>query len=77
MFIIDDILLEPLNMVIGIAKAIDEQVQQETTDVKRLKEKLMELQFKFEFDEISEAEYNAREKEILDQLQRAQGSSSA
>ncbi len=73
MFILDDILLAPLNMVIGIAKAIDEQVQQETTDVKRLKEKLMELQFKFEFDEISEEEYTAREKEILDQLQRAQG----
>lgn len=63
-------------MVIGIAKAIDEQVQQETTDVKRLKEKLMELQFKFEFDEISEEEYNAREKELLDQLQRAQSTQS-
>lgn len=75
MFILDDILLAPLNMVVGIAKAIDEQVQNETTDVKRLKEKLMELQFKFEFDEISEAEYNEREKEILDQLQRAQGTS--
>ncbi len=73
MFILDDILLAPLNMVVGIAKAIDEQVQQETTDVKRLKEKLMELQFKFEFDEISEEEYTAREKELLDQLQRAQG----
>jgi|YNPBryulayer2012_1023412.scaffolds.fasta_scaffold01147_8 hypothetical protein len=76
MFILDDILLAPLNMVIGIAKAIDEQVQQETTDVKRLKEKLMELQFKFEFDEISEEEYNAREKELLDQLQRAQSTQS-
>jgi hypothetical protein len=76
MFILDDILFAPLNMVIGIAKAIDEQVQQETTDVKRLKEKLMELQFKFEFDEISEEEYNAREKELLDQLQRAQSTQS-
>ncbi len=76
MFILDDILLAPLNMVIGIAKAIDEQVQKETTDVKRIKEKLMELQFKFEFDEISEEEYNAREKELLEQLQQAQGTES-
>lgn len=73
MFILDDLLLAPLNLVLGIAKVIDEQVQKETLDVKRIKEQLMELQFKFEFDEISEEEYNAREKELLDQLQRAQG----
>ncbi|MCS6989676.1 MAG: gas vesicle protein GvpG [Chloroherpetonaceae bacterium] len=72
MFIIDDILLAPINALVAIAKAIDEQVQRETTDVRRIKEKLMELRLKFEFDEISEEEYDAREKELLEQLERAQ-----
>lgn len=72
MFIIDDILLAPINALVAIAKAIDEQVQKETTDARRIKEQLMELQLRFEFDEISEEEYDAREKELLEQLQRAQ-----
>jgi hypothetical protein len=72
MFLIDDILLAPINGVIAIAEVIDEQVRNETADVTKLKEKLMELQFKFEFDEISEEEFNRKEKELLDMIDAAQ-----
>jgi hypothetical protein len=72
MLIIDDILLAPFNMFVEIAKAVDEQVQKETADATRIKQRLMELQFKLEFEEITEAEYNAREKELLEQLNAAQ-----
>ncbi len=71
MFLIDDILLSPFSALMSIAEALDEQVQKETSDIGKIQEKLMELQFKFEMDEISEVDYAAREKELLDQLERA------
>jgi hypothetical protein len=74
MFLIDDILLSPLFAVISIAEVIDDQVKKETTDVTQIKEQLMELQFRFEFDEISEEEFMKKEQELLDKLDAAQNS---
>ena len=34
-----------------------------------IKEKLMQLQLRFEMDEISEEEYNRQEKELLERLE--------
>ncbi|MCS7211461.1 MAG: gas vesicle protein GvpG [Chloroherpetonaceae bacterium] len=74
MFLIDDLLLLPFRALKGIADAIDEQVRKETSDVAKIQEKLMELQFKFEMDEIDEAEYTRREAELLRELERARKS---
>ncbi len=68
MFIIDDILLAPLKGVVWLGKKINEVVEKEFSDEGRIKEKLMELQLKFEMDEISEEEYNRQEKELLARL---------
>ena len=68
MFLIDDILLAPLNGVIWLGKKINEVAEREFSDEGLIKEKLMELQMRFEMDEISEKEYNAREKELLERL---------
>lgn len=68
MFIIDDILLAPLKGVIWIGEKINEVAEKEVSDEGRIKEKLMELQLKFELDEISEEEYNKQEKELLERL---------
>lgn len=68
MFIIDDILLAPLKGVIWVGKKINEIAEKELTDEDRIKEKLMELQLRFELDEISEEEYNKQEKELLERL---------
>ncbi|MBC8415859.1 MAG: gas vesicle protein GvpG [Candidatus Cloacimonetes bacterium] len=68
MFLIDSILLAPVKGVIWLGKKINEVVEKETSDQGVIKEKLMELQLQFELDEISEEEYNKKEKELLERL---------
>ncbi len=71
MFLIDDLLLLPFSALKEIAEAIDQQIQKETSDADKIQEKLMELQFKFEMDEIDEQEYTRQEAELLAQLEQA------
>ena len=68
MFLIDDILLAPLNGLIWLGKKIDEVAEKEFSDEGLIKEKLMQLQLRFEIDEISEENYNRQEKELLGRL---------
>lgn len=68
MFILDDILMAPVNGLIWLGKKINEVVEKEVSDEGRIKEKLMELQLKFELDQISEEEYNKQEAELLARL---------
>ncbi|NTV67159.1 MAG: gas vesicle protein GvpG [Chlorobaculum sp.] len=68
MFILDDILLAPLNGVIFIGKKINEIVQNEMSDEGAIKEQLMKLQFRFEMDELTEEEYDRLEDELLGTL---------
>ena len=68
MFLIDDILLAPLNGIIWLGKKINEVAEKEFSDEGLIKEKLMELQLKFELDKISEKEYNKQEAELLARL---------
>ncbi|MDZ4383224.1 MAG: gas vesicle protein GvpG [Thermodesulfovibrionia bacterium] len=68
MFIVDDILLAPLKGVIWIGEKISEMSEKEFSDEGLIKEKLMELQLRFEVDEISEEEYKKHEEELLARL---------
>ena len=68
MFLIDDILLVPLKGVVWLGKKINEVVEKELSDEGRVKERLMELQVRFELDEINEEEYNRQERELLERL---------
>ena len=68
MFLIDDILLAPLNGVIWLGKKINEVAEREFSDEGLIKEKLMEVQMKFEMDKISEKEYNKQEGDLLARL---------
>jgi len=68
MFLIDDILLAPLNGIIWLGKQINEVIETEFSDQGLIKEKLMRLQLKFEMDEISEANFNKQEEELLARL---------
>ena len=68
MFLIDDILLAPLNGIIWLGKKINEVAEREFSDEGLIKEKLMEVQMKFEMDKISEKEYNKQEGDLLARL---------
>jgi len=68
MFLIDDILLAPLKGVIWLGKKINDVMEKELSDEGLVKEELMRVQLRFEMDEITEKEYNRREKELLERL---------
>ncbi|MDP3016884.1 MAG: gas vesicle protein GvpG [Deltaproteobacteria bacterium] len=68
MLLIDDLLLLPFKGFIGIFKKIHEMAEKEFSDEDYIRERLMELQLKFELDEISEEEYTRQEKELMARL---------
>ena len=68
MFLLDDILLAPLKGLVWLAEKVDDMAEKELSDEGRLMDKLMELQLRFELDEISEKEYTERENELLERL---------
>lgn len=68
MFLVDDILLAPLKGLFWLGKKINDVAENQLCDTGRIKEELMALQLQFELDQISEQEYNEREKELLERL---------
>lgn len=68
MFLVDSILLAPLKGVVWLGEKLNEMAEKELSDTGRIKEELMALQLNFELDEITEHEYNKKEKELLDRL---------
>jgi len=68
MFLIDSILLAPLKGVMWMGEKLGDMAQKELSDKGRIKEELMRLQLQFELDEISQAEYDQKENELLDRL---------
>jgi len=76
MFIIDDILLAPLKGLIWLGDKINDVVEREWSDEGHIKEQLMELQLRFELDEIDEETYIKREKDLLGRLNLIHGEDS-
>ncbi|MGE4587037.1 MAG: gas vesicle protein GvpG [Mangrovibacterium sp.] len=70
MLIFDDLLMAPLKGLILLGKKISDVVDREQSDEGTIKERLMELQMKFEMDEIDEEEYDRREEELLNLLEQ-------
>ena len=68
MFIIDDIILSPLKGLIWLSEKINEVAQREFSDEGLIKERLMDLQLRFELDEMDEETYTRQEKELLERL---------
>ena len=73
MLLIDDLLLLPVKGFFGIFKKVQEMVEHELSDENYIRERLMELQLRFELDEIGEEAYNQQEKQLLARLDAARG----
>ena len=69
MLLIDDLLIKlPAKGFMALVRKIHDMAEAELTDEGKLKEQLMRLQLQFELDQISEAEYDIREQEIVERL---------
>jgi gas vesicle protein GvpG len=69
MFLIDDLILAPGSFVLWVMRKVHEAAQEElANDATRITTDLSELHRQLETGAISESEFDAREKEMLDRL---------
>lgn len=68
MFLIDDILLAPVNGFKFIMRQIQQLADKELNDESVIKEQLLELQVRLELEEVSEEEYAEAERELFARL---------
>ena len=69
MFILDDLLFKlPAKGFMGIFKKIAEMAEAELDEEPKLMEKLMQLEFLYETDQVTEEEFQEREAEITERL---------
>jgi uncharacterized membrane protein len=75
MLVVDDILLFPVKSIFWIFRQIkeaaDQNLENRSTEIT---EELSQLYLKLDSGEITEEEFDAREKELLDELERVQSS---
>lgn len=68
-FIIDDILLFPIKGVVWIAEKVRDMAMEELEDTpEKLQRELLDLQMELEAEQISETEYQKKEKDVLERL---------
>lgn len=68
-FIIDDILLSPIKLTIWLGEKLRDAAYREMTDESKVREALLQLQMRFEMDEINEEEYEKQESQLMEQLE--------
>jgi hypothetical protein len=73
MLIIDKLLLSPIYATVWAARQVHSAIQQEReAEPAQITAELSELYMRLEAGQISELEFNAHEKELLDRLDRLQ-----
>ena len=69
-FLIDDILLASIKGIVWIAEKVRDMALEELEDTpEKLQRELLDLQMTFETEEITEAEYEKKEKDILERME--------
>jgi len=59
----------PIKGLVWIAEKLEDTAEQDLTDTGQIQKRLLELQMKFEMDEISEEEYDKEEAKLMAQLE--------
>ena len=59
----------PVKGIVWIGSKLKRTAEEDITDEGRIQEQLLELQMKFEMDEISEEEYDRRETRLMEELE--------
>jgi hypothetical protein len=78
MFLVDDILLSPVKGVLWVFREIHDAAQQELAgESETITAALSELYMRLETRQITEAEFDAQEKTLLDRLDRLQAGEKA
>ena len=73
-FLIDDILLAPIKGIVWIAEKIRDMAVEELEDTpEKLQRELLDLQMALESEQMTEAEYQKKEKNILERLESLKG----
>lgn len=67
-FLIDDLILAPVNLVTWIAEKVKEVTDAELYDESKIKAELTELMMSLEMGDIDEESYQKREKELMERL---------
>ena len=68
-FIIDDILFSPLKFTIWLGQKLRDAAYQELTDESKIHEGLLQLQMRYEMEEISQEEYEKQEAKLMERLE--------
>jgi hypothetical protein len=68
-FWIDDIVLAPVYMTVWLGHKLKEVAESELTDEAKLRGELLDLQMRLEIEEISEEEYQEKERALLERLE--------
>jgi len=67
--IVDDILFAPIKFPVWIAKKLSESAEKEMTDDSRIYEDLLNLQMRYELEEVSDEEYDRQETRLMEKLE--------
>ena len=59
----------PIKGIHFIAKKLSDMAEEDLTDISKIQEELLDLQMRYEMDEISEEEYNKKEVKLLERLE--------
>jgi len=69
-FLIDDILLAPIKGIVWLAEKVRDMAVEELEDTpEKLQRELLDLQMALGTEQITEAEHQKREKDILERLE--------
>lgn len=78
MFLLDDLLMSPVKGVLWVFREIHDAAQQELAgESETITASLSELYMRLETGQITEAEFDAQEKVLLDRLDRLQAEAEA